>query len=66
MSALTNRLNEVKNKRDVAERIAAKLATGKFKDTGELYTADKAVADHSNTSLRMSASIDGNGKLEWK
>lgn len=65
MSALTAKLNAVRNQNEVEARIAAKLATGKFVDTGVKYSAEQAVADHSNTALRMTASID-NGQLVWR
>ena len=65
MSALTSRINEVKNKRDIAERIAAKLASGKFSDTGATYTPAQATADATNPDLRLTARIDGSGNLNW-
>lgn len=49
----------------IAERkINAKLATGKFTDSGLKYSAEQAMADSSNPALRMTATIDGS-KLSW-
>jgi hypothetical protein len=64
MSALTQRLNASKQN-EVEQRIAAKLATGKFTNTGAKYSAEQAVADHNNTALRMTAQIDARGNLNW-
>lgn len=66
MSTLTARLNSMSSKNDDVEaRIAAKLATGKFQDTGKKYDADEARADANNSALRMTAVVDANGKLAW-
>lgn len=48
------------------ELIAAKMATGKFQDTGKKYVASEAVADSNNSSLRLTAVVDNNGNLSWK
>jgi hypothetical protein len=46
------------------KRIAAKMATGKFVDSGLKYDAAQAIADSSNPALRMTAHVDSN-KLSW-
>lgn len=66
MSTLSSRLQAAKQQSEVEARIAAKLASGKFIDTGAKYTPEQATADHSNPTLRMTASVDASGKLEWK
>jgi len=48
------------------KRIAEKLSTGKFKDTGVKYSAEQAVADHINPALRLTAQTSTNGQLTWK
>jgi hypothetical protein len=65
MSALTARLQAVKESTELEARIAAKLATGKFTDTGAKYSAQQAVSDHNNSALRMTASINQSGSLVW-
>lgn len=65
MSTLKNRLQAQEYKNTLEQVIAAKLATGKFTDTGAKYSPEQAVADHKNTDLRLTANIDSNNRLVW-
>ena len=51
---------------DAEARIATKLATGKFTDTGAKYTPVQTQCDACNAALRLTAMIDADGKLIWK
>jgi hypothetical protein len=60
-----SKLAELKAQKQIEQTIAAKLATGKFTNTGAKYSAEQAVADASNSNLRMTASVNANGQLTW-
>lgn len=61
-----SKLAELKKQNEINKMIEAKLASGKFVDTGKKYNASEAVADASNASLRMTAVVSDNGELTWK
>jgi hypothetical protein len=60
-----NKSNTFSLKATITQRaIDAKLASGKFTDSGAKYSPEQAVSDSNNPALRMTATIDGS-KLSW-
>ncbi len=58
-------LKQIIAEKQIENAIALKLASGKFQNTGKLYSQSEAIADSSNSALRMTATIDSNNNLVW-
>jgi hypothetical protein len=50
----------------VKKAITDKLKTGRFKDTGTLYTPEQAQKDAEEPKLRMVLYYDTNGLPRWR
>ena len=50
----------------VKKAITDKLKTGRFKDTGALYTPEQAKKDAEEPTLRMVLYYDSDGMPKWR
>lgn len=61
---LKQRIEQVEAEKQIIQ-YARLMATGKFHNTGKLYSPTEARQDASKSELRKTAIYD-NGKLSWK